>query len=122
MDADRQQQCRDNMKLSGTPTTCLDQAIVEGFMCQLDFARQKNGRDLATIRISARKAIAYATAILSSKINGASCYQVEAVAEAIRTRIGQPAAEKFCVSYIPKEMLDANALLGTSNADDLNDD
>ncbi|QYO75082.1 hypothetical protein [Devosia salina] len=90
-------------------------------MYQLDFARQK-GQDLTSVRVSAQKALAYATAILTSKTNGASRYEVEAVAEAIRKRIGQPDAKKFRVSYIAKDMLDANALLGVSYTDDLDDD
>lgn len=121
-DADRQQKRRDTMKVSGAPTThVLNRAIVEGFMYQLDFARL-NGQDLASIRISAHKALAYATAILTSKTNGASRYDVAEVAKAIRKRIGQPDANKFRVSHIPQDTLEAKALLQISYADDLDDD
>lgn len=41
---------------------------------------------------------------------------------AFRKRIGQPDAKKFRVSYIPRDVLDANALLGISYADELDDD
>lgn len=121
-DADRQQQRRDTMKVSGTPTThVLNRAIVEGFMYQLDFARQ-NGRDMASVRISAQKAFAYATAILTSKTNGASRYELEAVVRAIRKRIGKPDANKFRVTHIPRDMLNLDALVGIIYADDLDDE
>lgn len=118
-DVDRQQVRRDRMKALGMPTThVLNRAITEGLMYQIDAQRQR-GADVKEMKLSVQNVLAYATSILTSGTNGASRYEVDAVAEAIRRRIGQPNGSKFRLAHIPKKQRRAVALISIDYADEL---
>lgn len=118
-DVDRQQQRRDSMKASGTPTThVLHRALVEGLMYQIDLQRAR-GVDVKEMQIPVQRVLAYATSILTAQTNGSSRYNVEPVVETIRKRIGQPDARKFRLAHIPKERRRAGVLMSIGYAEDV---
>lgn len=120
-DVDRQQQRRDRMKATGTPTThVLDRALVEGLMYQIDLQRVR-GADVREMQISAQRVLAYATSILTAETNGSDRYNVESVSEVIRKRIGQPGSSKFRLAHITKEQRRAAALMSIEYAEDVED-
>lgn len=102
-DTARQQKRRDKLKASGVPTThVLNRAIAEGFLYWLD-AERANGVHVSVASVPVQKVLVYAVEVLSRGTNGSDRYDANAVANALRSRIGKKSLTKFRLRPVWKQ-------------------